>query len=229
MFTANGNLTYMSRNGKIKRTLKPNANSHIVTGSSMGGDLTATSPKIRSTSNVTSSFGDLQKTSEHQKKKKKKPKRLNDRERKDRDTEVLGHDASGLLLQNIHNSDTMAVVGATIISQMKKCAQNEQTSTLTPSSSTVNLDIDTDVTKSNQESIVQLTLESLFQSDHLSATRHQLEFGKELEELLDFHEPAETEDTGKHLKKTDNIHQIYKHNPMHVILSDGKNQIWANP
>ncbi|XP_076819853.1 uncharacterized protein LOC143465445 isoform X2 [Clavelina lepadiformis] len=37
--------------------LKPNANSHIVTGGSMGGDLTATSPKIRSTSNVTSSFG----------------------------------------------------------------------------------------------------------------------------------------------------------------------------
>ncbi|XP_076819851.1 uncharacterized protein LOC143465445 isoform X1 [Clavelina lepadiformis] len=45
--------------------LKPNANSHIVTGGSMGGDLTATSPKIRSTSNVTSSFGDRQVLQRH--------------------------------------------------------------------------------------------------------------------------------------------------------------------
>ncbi|CAK8672376.1 unnamed protein product [Clavelina lepadiformis] len=165
---------------------------------------------------------DLQKTSEHQKKKKKKPKRLNDLERKDRDTEVLGHDASGLLLQNIHNSDTMAVVGATIISQMKKCAQNEQTSSSTPSSSRVNLDIDTNITKSNQESIVQLTLESLLQSDHLSATRQQLEFGKELEELLDFHEPAETEDTdGKNqIKSSTEIEAVESGNGDLVLLVD---------
>ncbi|CAK8676898.1 unnamed protein product [Clavelina lepadiformis] len=60
MFTANGNLTYVSRNGKIKRTLKPNANSHIVTRGSVEGDLTATNLEIPSTNNVNSSCGELE-------------------------------------------------------------------------------------------------------------------------------------------------------------------------
>ncbi|CAK8689697.1 unnamed protein product [Clavelina lepadiformis] len=40
--------------------LKPNANSHIVTRSSVEGDLTATNPEIPSTSNVNSSCGELE-------------------------------------------------------------------------------------------------------------------------------------------------------------------------
>ncbi|XP_078493408.1 uncharacterized protein LOC144748825 [Ciona intestinalis] len=56
----------------------------------------------------------------------KKPKRLTDSERRDRDQSTNQEEQSAKLLHNMtDNSQTMAVVGATILNNMKKCAQTE--------------------------------------------------------------------------------------------------------
>nr|XP_018671773.1 uncharacterized protein LOC101243014 isoform X2 [Ciona intestinalis] len=111
----------------------------------------------------------------------KKPKRLTDSERRDRDQSTNQEEQSAKLLHNItDNSQTMAVVGATILNNMKKCAQTEQTQPQTS-----NFTIDADKTRSNQDLIAQMSLESLLFTD-------DLELGDELEQMLGMTQRSES-------------------------------------
>nr|CAB3263114.1 uncharacterized protein LOC101243014 [Phallusia mammillata] len=153
-------------------------------------------PDLQSTSTTVTSSGKLNR----RKKTQGAPKRLNDVERRDVERSTQSNteiDPASLLLRNVSNNEpeTIAVVGATILNHMKKCSNtNQSQEPEEPRASTSNsaLPIDPDQTRSNQESIANLTVDSLLESDFLRPDNS--EFMKDLETLLSLSSGMEEKD-----------------------------------